>query len=190
MVREGGVLLEDKPEERLEKLMSFIISGKLEKGENVVLPIGKQGEFISPQAVMMEAEAIKTLSGKHVQGTTARTVSWVFIGTGGALGLGGGLIYAHSVKPALDAKEILKRHGGNEAQAHNSSDGFLYRSALSKKQGRQTAAITLGVSGVASLATGLILFFAFPPKAEGAPQLSIAPHFGADVGGVALMGRF
>lgn len=99
-------------------------------------------------------------------------------------------MYVHSLKPSSEAKEFLKKYGNDEELTRNSRDGSFYTAAVNRKQDRQQKAIILGTAGVASLATGLILFFALPPQAGDSPQLSIAPHFGRDGGGVALMGRF
>lgn len=99
-------------------------------------------------------------------------------------------MYVHSLQPAADAKEILKAYKGNKEQAQKSRDGFSYRAALARKQSRQKKAIVLGVSGAASLATGLVLFYTLPPKTKASPQLSIAPLFGTDGGGFSLVGHF
>jgi len=183
--REGGILLGSYPdEERLDKLMGFMVSGKLEKSESIVCPVDEQGRLICP----MRRELPLPLPGPRAQGNAARAVSWVFIGAGSALGLGGGLIYAHSLKSASDAKELLRRHGGDENLTRASSDGFAYRAILAQQEDRQKKALIVGVAGAASLATGLVLFFALPPKAE--ESLGIAPHFGSNGGGIVLTGRF
>jgi len=186
--REGGVFLgRSQQEERLDKLMNFIISGKFERGETIVLPVDDRGYLIPPIALQLRED--KPLA-RTVQGGAVRAVSWVFIGTGSALGAGGVVMYAYSLKPASDAKEILQKNGGDEALAQSSREGAFYRAAVDRKKDRQNKAVLLGATGAVSLATGLVLFFALPPKVVEPHPLGVFPHFGKDGGGIALTGHF
>ncbi|MCL2011686.1 MAG: PEGA domain-containing protein [Cystobacterineae bacterium] len=211
-IREGGVYLEDEQrEEPLEKLLSFMVSGELKKDENVVLPVDNQGGLIEPLELLKPPSSktdsketiefgdtpLKLVEGQlgspqisSPRGNTARVVSWIFIGAGGCLGVGGGVAGVQSLLAASDANKVLQRYGGNEMLAQNSHDGPLYRAFLDRKNQTQKIAIIMGAAGLASLTTGLILYFALPPQTENSPQLSIAPHFAKDGGGLLLVGRF
>jgi hypothetical protein len=155
----------------------------------MVFPIDQQGALIQPLLSSTDA-SIKGASGQPARGNAARITSWVLIGTGSALGVGGGFFYVHSLKPASAAKDILNKYGGDEDRARKSVDAILYQAALNRKQDRQKTAIVMGASAAVTLATGMVLFFALPPTTEEAPRFNFAPHFGTDGGGVALMGRF
>jgi len=185
-IREGGVLLEDSQREaHLGKLASFILLGKVEKGENVVWPLSEQGKLLHP--AFLSTDGAKDVSGWPAGGAL-RITSWVFIGAGSALSLGGGLMYLHSLKPAADAKALRNKYG--EQHIYSAQEAYIYNAAVSRKEDRRKAALIMGASGAASLATGLVLFFVFPPPAEGGPQVGIVPHIGAEGGGLSLFGQF
>ncbi|MCL2314637.1 MAG: hypothetical protein FWC28_05210 [Proteobacteria bacterium] len=201
-IREGGIWLAgDGRREPQERLVDFIILGKLRQWEHLVLPVNERGELLEssdipkrpPPERYSEKEALNlppaSAPAKVIRGNTMRTLSWLLIGAGGGLILGAGFSEIYSLVAASDANQILQKYGGDKAQVDNSAERFRYKAFESRKQDSQQIAIIMGATGLVTLTTGLVLFFVLPPKAEG-PSLSVAPHFGVDGGGVVVVGRF
>ncbi|MCL2626565.1 MAG: hypothetical protein FWD46_07110 [Cystobacterineae bacterium] len=200
LLREGGILLESgRREASLERLAEFVISGKLERGENRVLPVSPEGELIEssdePRLPFSQRQPEKGVlspvpsssSGKLIRGNTARAVSWVFMGAGSGLILGAGVAEICALVAASNANKILQEYNGGPIS--DFGDASRHKAFLGRKQDSQTIAIIMGATGLASLTTGLILYFALPPK-MGEPSASVAPYFGTDGGGMTLVGRF